>query len=352
MPKNIDELVRPLIATLKPYSSARDEFKSLGRSMVFLDANENPNPSDVNRYPDPHQLTLKQIIARLRDVKEDQVFIGNGSDEILDLLVRIFVEPYKDKIMYLPPTFGMYKVLGNLHGAQILEVPLNAEWQPDEKAILETAGNDTKIIFLCSPNNPTGNSLNRDSILNILDNFPGVVVIDEAYIDFADEPGFSKLIVEYKNLVITQTLSKAYGLAGIRLGICLANTEIIEYLKRIKMPYNVSALSQNRAKEVLFNSDKIELEVEHIKAERSKLVEVLGKFSFVKKVFQSDSNFLLIRVDDANKRYMQLIDSGIVVRNTSAYLNLENTLRISIGTATENQELINVFEALSKSAVL
>jgi histidinol-phosphate aminotransferase len=352
MPRSIDELVRPLITTLKPYSSARDEFKSSGKEMVFLDANENPNPSDVHRYPDPHHLDLKQIVANTKGVAEDQVFIGNGSDEILDLLVRIFVEPYQDAIMYLPPTFGMYKVLGNLHGAHLIEIPLNEEWQPDETAILNVADERTKILFLCSPNNPTGQSLNRESVFHILDNFKGIVVIDEAYIDFADDPGFSKYLDYYKNLVITQTLSKAYGLAGIRLGICLANTEVIDYLKRIKMPYNVSILNQTRAKEVLLNPDKIDLEVRSIKLERANLAKLLSQISFVSYVFPSNSNFLLIRVDDAVKRYAQLLNNGIVVRNTSGYLNLENTLRISIGTAGENQKLIEVLDSLSKKSDL
>jgi len=344
--ERIEQLVRPLIAELKPYSSARDEYSAAREAMVFLDANENPFESDVNRYPDPHQLILKQRISALRGVAEDRIFLGNGSDDILDLLFRVFCEPYTDQVICLPPTFGMYKVLSRVHGAQLLEIPLDAAWQPDVEAILARSGSKAKLLFLCSPNNPTGQSLDRGRILELLERFPGLVVIDEAYIDFADQPGFSEYLDSFENLVITQTLSKAYGMAGIRLGICMAHPQVIEYLKRVKLPYNISELTQQRALETLQDPSRLREEVALIRSERARMAGALAGVSFIREVFPSEANFLLVRVDDAALRYRQLVQRGVVVRNTSGYLNLPNTLRFTIGTPEENDRVLEILPTL------
>lgn len=347
--ERISNLVRPLVKTLKPYSSARDEFKATGEDFIFLDANENPNPSDVHRYPDPHQQELKNIVSRLHNITTDRILFGNGSDEVLDLLVRTFIEPNTDKTICLPPTFGMYKVLSNLHGAELVEIPLDSNWQPDVQVILKAANEKTKLLFLCSPNNPTGQSLDANRVVQLLEKFPGLVVVDEAYIDFAEHPGFVPLLEKYANLVIIQTFSKAYGLAGMRLGLCMAHPEVIGYLKRIKLPYNVGELSQRRAAKVLLNQENIKAEVEQIRIERQRLHDELTQISFVLSVFPSDSNFLLLRVDDAAKRYQQMVERGLVVRNTSGYLNLENTLRITVGTVDENNQALKIFKSLPNS---
>ncbi len=344
--ERIDKLVRPLIAGLKPYSSARDEYSASREAMVFLDANENPFESGVNRYPDPHQQKLKQKIAALRGVAENRLFLGNGSDDILDLLFRVFCEPYSDQVICLPPTFGMYRVLSRVHGAQMIEIPLDAGWQPDVEAILARSGANTKLLFLCSPNNPTGQSLERGRVLELLRRFPGLVVIDEAYMEFADQPGFAEYLDSFENLVITQTLSKAYGLAGIRLGVCMAHPQVVEYLKRVKLPYNISELTQRHALAALQNTDKLRDEVALIRSERARMARALAGVAFIGEVFPSDANFLLVRVDDAGLRYRQLIERGVVVRNTSGYLNLQNTLRFTIGTPEENNRVLEILPTL------
>lgn len=344
--ERIERLVRPLIAGLKPYSSARDEYGASREAMVFLDANENPFESDVNRYPDPHQQKLKQRIASLRGVAEDRLFLGNGSDDILDLLFRVFCEPYTDQVICLPPTFGMYRVLSRLHGAKLLEIPLDADWQPDVETILAQAGTASKLLFLCSPNNPTGQCLDRERVLALLRGFPGLVVIDEAYIEFAGQPGYAKDLDSYENLVITQTLSKAYGLAGIRLGVCMAHPQVVDYLKRVKLPYNISELTQQRALAALADTEKLAGEVALIRSERVRMAEALARVPFISEVFPSDANFVLVRVDDAALRYRQLIERGLVVRNTSGYLNLPNTLRFTIGTPAENDRVLEILPTL------
>ena len=349
--QRISDWVRPLVKMLKPYSSARDEFKAKGEDFIFLDANENPNPSDVHRYPDPHQQGLKEIVSKLKNVPKEKILFGNGSDEVLDLLIRAFIEPYTDKTICLPPTFGMYKVLSDLHGAELLEIPLNTDWQPDVPVILAQSDVHTKLLFICSPNNPTGHSIKPEIVQELLEKFQGLVVIDEAYIDFADQSGFISWLEKYDNLVIIQTFSKAYGLAGLRLGLCFAHPEVIGYLKRIKLPYNVGELTQKRAAAVLLNHGKIKAEVAEIKLERQRLQSELSKINFVQFVFPSDSNFLLIRVDDSSLRYNQMVNRGLVIRNTSSYLNLENTLRITVGTVDENNKAIEVFKSISNLGI-
>ena len=344
----IDKLVRPSIKMLSPYSSARDEYASAGGDMAFLDANENPFANGVNRYPDPHQRKLKKVMAGMWNVSEEQLLLGNGSDEVLDLLFRVFCEPYEDHIITLPPTYGMYKVLAGINAVQNIEIPLNSEFQPEVSTILGQAGPKSKILFLCSPNNPTGNTLTRPLVRQLIKDFPGLVVIDEAYIDFAEEGSYSELLGAFENLVITRTLSKAYGMAGIRLGICMASPKVISYLKRIKPPYNVNELTQQFAMKRLGKTREIQKEIELIRKERDRLVPLLKAISFVRHVFPSQANFLLLRVDDAAKRYTQLIDAGIVVRNRSSQHGCAQTLRITIGTPAENDNLLETMQKMSE----
>jgi len=337
---DLNSLVRTNVLKMKPYSSARDEYKTDGRKMTFLDANENPFENGVNRYPDPQQGKLKQLLASQKGVSTNKILLGNGSDEVLDLIFRAFCRPQVDNVITLPPTYGMYKVLADLNEIEDREVVLKTNFQPDVETILERVDAQTKIIFLCSPNNPTGNSFSKASVEKILKNFNGLVVIDEAYIDFSAEKSWLQRLEEFPNLVITQTLSKAYGLAGIRLGICYASEEIIGILNKIKPPYNVNELTQKRAQDRLSKPEEVSREVEVILQERELLRANLSKMAFVKDIFPSDANFLLARVDDAAEKYEQLLKAGVVVRNRSNQELCENTLRFTVGTPEENRELI------------
>ena len=343
---DLNILVRPNVAGLKPYSSARDEYKSVGEEMVFLDANENPFPSDVNRYPDPQQRNLKTELGKIKGIAAENILLGNGSDEVLDLLFRAFCEPGKDNVITLPPTYGMYSVLAGINNIENREVLLSEKFQPRVDQILDRVDENTKIIFLCSPNNPTGNSFSEESVAQILENFDGLVVIDEAYIDFSEKQSWLKKLNKYSNLVITQTLSKAYGLAGIRLGILYASEEIIGILNKIKPPYNVNELTQNRALNELINQDKVKIQIADILNERANLSKALGEVKVVKKIYESDANFILVKVDDAEKRYAQLIEKGIVIRNRSKQPLCENTLRLTVGTAEENEKLLNALRSI------
>jgi histidinol-phosphate aminotransferase len=337
---DLKDLVRPNVLKMKPYSSARDEYKTDGRKMTFLDANENPFENGVNRYPDPQQGKVKQMLASQKEVFETQILLGNGSDEVLDLIFRAFCRPQVDNVITLPPTYGMYKVLAGLNEVEDREVVLTSGFQPDVEAIFKKIDEQTKIIFLCSPNNPTGNSFSEASAEKILKNFTGLVVIDEAYIDFSAKTSWLERLEEFPNLVITQTLSKAYGLAGIRLGICYASEEIISILNKIKPPYNVNELTQQRAMERLSHPEEVNREVQTILQERELLQANLSKMPFVKEIFPSDANFLLVRVEDAGKKYEQLLEAGVVVRNRSNQELCENTLRFTVGTPEENKELL------------
>ncbi len=343
---DIEQLVRENVKDLTPYSSARDEYVSDGSEMIFLDANENPFENGVNRYPDPLQRSLKKVLAAQKEVAEDQILLGNGSDEVLDLLFRAFCEPKQDNIITLPPTYGMYKVLSGINHIEERQVLLNDDFEPNVPNIIDQIDRDTKIIFLCSPNNPTGNSFAENKIRAILENFSGLVVIDEAYIDFSEKETWVKKLEEFPNLIVTQTLSKAYGLAGIRLGICYASKEIIEILNRIKPPYNVNELTQQRALERVQRVEEVRNEVEKILLERNRLKEALSNIPFVNKIYPSDANFILAKVDNANKRYKQLLDKGIVIRNRGTQPLCENTLRFTIGTSEENDKLIAVLKQL------
>ncbi len=343
---NIQSLIRPNVAKMKPYSSARDEFKDFDSEMIFLDANENPYKTNVNRYPDPQQRKLKRILSKQKNIPVDQILLGNGSDEVLDLIFRAFCEPSKDNIITLPPTYGMYSVLANLNNIENREVLLDYDFQPDLDEISRTADTRTKLLFICSPNNPTGNLIASKCILRLLKSFNGLVVIDEAYIDFASHESWVAKLDEFPNLIITQTLSKAYGMAGIRLGICYASMEIISVLNKIKPPYNINKLTQQCAIEQLQNTTKIKSDISSLKEIKDSLLKVLVKVYFIEKVYPTDANFILLKVDNAEKRYTQLLENGIVVRNRSSQPLCENTLRITIGTTSENKKLITILKTL------
>ncbi|WP_299222702.1 histidinol-phosphate transaminase [uncultured Aquimarina sp.] len=343
---NINKIIRENVKGLKPYSSARDEYVSDGSKMIFLDANENPYENGVNRYPDPQQRGLKTVLADQKGVSSQNILLGNGSDEVLDLLFRAFCEPKRDNIITLPPTYGMYKVLANINDVSEREVLLTKSFEPNVSEILEAIDDATKIIFLCSPNNPTGNSFLEENIIKILESFEGLVVIDEAYIDFSSEESWINKIDMYPNLIITQTLSKAYGMAGIRLGLCYASEEIISVLNKIKPPYNVNELTQKRALERVMDVATVKEEVTNILEQREKMIISLKDVSFIKEVYKTDANFVLVRVDNANKRYDQLLKEGIVIRNRTTQPLCENTLRLTVGTQIENEKLIKVLKQL------
>ncbi|WP_242158416.1 histidinol-phosphate transaminase [Aestuariivivens sediminis] len=344
---NVLDLIRPNIKNLKPYSSARDEFQGFKENMVFLDANENPFENGVNRYPDPLQRRVKTLLSELKGLSQDHILLGNGSDEVLDLIFRAFCEPNKDNIITLPPTYGMYGVLANINAVAIKEMPLTKDFQPQVDKILTMADVNSKLLFLCSPNNPSGNSFSPESIERLIKNFQGIVVIDEAYIDFTLQPSWINRLNEYPNLIVTQTLSKAYGMAGIRLGICYASKIIISVLNTIKPPYNVNELTQQRAIEQLENRTLTEQQIKSILNERDRLIDELHKISFVTKVYPTDANFVLVKVDDATMRYHQLVERGIVVRNRSTQPGCENCLRFTVGIANENKALITALHELS-----
>ncbi|MDP5230809.1 MAG: histidinol-phosphate transaminase [Cellulophaga sp.] len=343
---NIQNLVRENVKGLSPYSSARDEYVSDGSQMIFLDANENPFENGVNRYPDPQQRSLKSVLAEQKGVKPDNILFGNGSDEVLDLLFRAFCEPKQDNIITLPPTYGMYKVLAGINNIENREVLLTTDFEPDVAAILEVVDTKSKILFLCSPNNPTANSFSRNKITTLLNEFKGLVVIDEAYIDFSATESWLSELKNFNNLVITQTLSKAYGMAGIRLGICFASEEIIAILNKIKPPYNVNELTQLKALERVSNIAVVNSEIADILIERAILSKALLQLNYVEKVYASDANFILVKVDNATERYNQLLEKGIVVRNRTTQPLCENTLRFTVGTKEENQKLISVLKQL------
>ncbi|MFV8369771.1 histidinol-phosphate transaminase [Flavobacterium sp. LB2R40] len=344
---DINSLVRENVKQLKPYSSARDEFEGFDtENMIFLDANENPFENGVNRYPDPQQMSVKGILAKQKNVKTNQILLGNGSDEVLDLLFRAFCEPKTDNVITLPPTYGMYGVLANINAVENREVLLSSDFQPQIEKIIEAVDVKTKIIFLCSPNNPTGNSFSDESVAYLLQNFKGLVVIDEAYIDFSKKESWINELDEYPNLVITQTLSKAYGLAGIRLGVCYASAEVISVLNKIKPPYNVNELTQKRALNRLDDLNIINEEIKSIIIQREELLKVLLQIHFVEEIYPTEANFILIKVDDANKRYAELIAKGIVIRNRTTQPLCENCLRLTVGTEIENMKLIEVLKQL------
>ena len=344
---DIQKLIRPSVQKLKPYSSARDEFKDFDKDMVFLDANENPFNNGVNRYPDPQQNKVKKLLSELKGISPKNMLLGNGSDEVLDLIFRAFCEPNQDNVIILPPTYGMYEVLANVNAVEIIKVELTNDFQPKVEQILEASNENSKILFLCSPNNPSGNSFNPNEVEVLLKKFEGLVVIDEAYIDFSEQESWLKYLSESPNLIITQTLSKAYAMAGIRLGICYASEEIISTLNKIKPPYNVNELTQLKALDGLLNQDKVNQDINIIKEQRELLISNLKTISFVSKIYPTDANFVLLKVDDATKRYNQLIENGIVIRNRTNQPLCENCLRLTVGIPSENIKLVNILKEMS-----
>ena len=343
---NLNKLIRPAIKAMKSYSSARDEFESQDEDLVFLDANENPFPNGLNRYPDPQQMQLKNKLAALKGLRPSQILCGNGSDEVLDLIFRAFCEPNKDAIITLTPTYGMYAVLANINGIQQQCVSLTADFQIDVPAVLNAIRPNSKLLFICSPNNPSGNVMSRTAIKEILKAFKGLVVIDEAYIDFTDTQSWLDHLSEYPNLVVTQTLSKAYGLAGIRLGICYASEEIIAVLNKIKPPYNINSLTQKAAISAISQRENTKQQLKTILDQRTELIKEFKKIAWIEKLHPTDANFILIRVDNANLRYEQLKNKGIIVRNRTREDGCTNCLRITVGTAEENKRLINTLNTL------
>lgn len=341
---NLQQLVRKNVWNMKPYSSARDEFK--GEASVFLDANENPLNDKYNRYPDPLQWSLKQKIAKVKNIAPENIFLGNGSDEPIDLVIRIFCEPRIDNIVAVDPTYGMYQVCAEVNDVEYRKVLLNENFDLDAQKLLGKTDRNTKLIFLCSPNNPTGNLLSREEIKKVLDSFAGIVVVDEAYIDFASEATWLNDLEEYPNLIILQTFSKAWGLAAVRLGMAFASAEIIKLFNKVKYPYNVNILTQNFVGDEL---DKLELRKQWIATllrGREYLTDELPKLPFVEKIYPTDANFILVKVEDANSLYKQLADKGVIVRNRNSVSLCAGCLRITVGTDKENEMLIKALRAL------
>lgn len=336
----IANLVRPNIRKLVPYSSARSEFK--GKAEIFLDANENPFETGLNRYPDPLQWKLKAAISKLKGVPAEQIFLGNGSDEAIDLVVRIFCEPRQDHILILPPTYGMYQVSADIADVAIRSVSLTPDFQPDVAAILAATDAHSKILFICSPNNPTGNDVELEHIRSLCAQFQGIVVVDEAYIDFSKQASCTSLLAEFPNLIVMQTFSKAWGMAGIRLGMAFASTEIIQLFNKVKPPYNINQLTQQIALEALETSyDDYKQLLSTLLSERERLVQGLRELPFVEKVFPSDANFMLIKMDDPNRTYQYLVEEGIIVRNRNTVHLCAGSLRITVGRPEENDALLN-----------
>lgn len=339
---DVNAWVRPNIRAMQPYSSARDEFH--GTASVFLDANENPYNAPYNRYPDPMQWRLKEKVAEIKGVPKECILLGNGSDEPIDLILRAFCEPGKECMLTVDPTYGMYQVAAEINNVTCRKVKLTSDFQIDMPAFLSQIDDTVKAIYLCSPNNPTGNSLNRKDIYQILDTFKGIVVVDEAYIDFSSLPSYTKDLSKYPNLVVFQTLSKAWGAAGIRLGMAFASPEIISVLNKIKYPYNVNQLTQEKALEILNNQGTMKSQLTLILSERTRLQQELTAIPCVRKIYPTDANFILVDVGDADAVYQKLVDQGIIVRNRNKVVLCAGCLRITVGTEEENTALLNALK--------
>lgn len=350
---DLEKITRPNIRNLKPYSSARDEFS--GEAKVFLDANENSLGSPLrkwyNRYPDPHQKQLKQEIAKIKNIDAGKIFLGNGSDECIDLLFRCFCEPGKDNTIICPPTYGMYEVSAAINDVPVLKANLLPDFQLDLDAIEEQVNENTKIIWICSPNNPTANSINFQDIEILLNNFNGLVVVDEAYINFSRQRSLIASLDDYPNLVILQTFSKAWGLAALRLGMAFASPEIVNILDRVKPPYNINQATQELAMEALQHVDQVNEMIREIVDMRTELTAVFNKMPLVQTVYPSDANFLLVKVIDAPAVYDYLLQEGIVVRDRSKVELCEDCLRITIGTEQENTVLVDALIKYMKSKI-
>ena len=337
--RSLEELVRPNVWRMRPYSSARNEFQ--GNASVFLDANENPWNEPINRYPDPLQRQVKARISQLKGMDSASIFLGNGSDEAIDLVIRAFCEPKEDNIVTIAPSYGMYEVAAETNDVECRKVALDDHFDLDIPALWAAVDAHTKVIFLCSPNNPSGNSLNREAIYQLLRDFEGLVVIDEAYIDFSAQPSFLSELTQHPNLIVLQTFSKAWGAAAIRLGMAFAAPAIIDVLNKIKYPYNINLLVQNKALELMENEAEMRQEVKAILAERARMAKRLSEAPFGFEVFPSDANFLLVRVGDADQLYKALVDRGIIVRNRNRVQKCEGCLRITIGLPAENDLLLD-----------
>ncbi|MDD2559628.1 MAG: histidinol-phosphate transaminase [Bacteroidales bacterium] len=340
----LEQLLRKNIKELTPYSCARDEFQ--GQASVYLDANENPYNAPYNRYPDPLQRELKLKIAAIKGLRPGQVFLGNGSDESIDVLFRAFCEPRTDNVVAIEPTYGMYRVAAGINDVAYRTVLLDEQFQMDADKLLAACDERTKLIFLCSPNNPTGNSLNRAEVLKLLNNFEGLLVLDEAYIDFASEPSLMNRLDEYPGLVVLQTFSKAWGSAAIRLGMALASESIVKVLNKIKYPYNIGLPTQQQAMKMLEVAPKVKDWVASILQERDRLSKALSELRLVKHIYPTDANFLLVRVSDANRLYTALTEQGIIVRNRNNVSLCLGCLRITVGTSDENNSLLQALKAM------
>lgn len=340
----LDKILRNSIKSLKPYSSARDEFT--GTAEVYLDANENPFDTGLNRYPDPYQKKVKERIADIKNVKSNQILLGNGSDEIIDLIFRAVCTPGQDEVICLPPTYGMYQVSADINDVKVISVPLTADFEINEPAVLEAITPQTKIIWFCSPNNPSGNSLDPESITRITNSFDGLVIVDEAYIDFSASQSWIDFLDFHPNLIVMQTFSKAWGLAGLRLGMCFASKEIITVLNKIKPPYNINTLTQEKVLEALESIDEKNEKVDIILEERVKLSQALIELESVRHIYPSDANFLLVKIDNANQIYNDLVNKSIIVRNRSSVILCDSCLRITVGTPKENIKLLEAINSI------
>jgi histidinol-phosphate aminotransferase len=340
----IRALFRENIRRMAPYSTARDEYE--GDLGIYLDANENPYENGYNRYPDPHQRLLKRRLAEIKGVEASRLFVGNGSDEAIDLIYRVFCEPRVHNVVSIAPSYGMYEVAAATNDVEFRKVQLGSEFELNAAGILVAADENTRAVFLCSPNNPSGNLLDVGEVQKILDAFPGITVIDEAYVDFTGTPGVVPLLERYPRLVVLQTLSKAWGMAGLRLGLALADPQIVATMSRVKYPYNINGITQQIVLDNLKDTGAIAREVAEIRAERERLLGELAALPMIEKVFPSDANFVLVRVGDPRGIYQRLIEKGVIVRDRSRIPGCEGCLRITVGTPVENRKLIEILNQL------
>ena len=342
----LNKIIRDNIKNLTPYSSARHEFT--GKASVFLDANENafgsPLAEKFNRYPDPLQWQLKFQLARIKGVPAENIFIGNGSDEVIDLAYRIFCNPAKDNVIICPPTYGMYEVSANINDVAIKKISLTLDFQLDVESILNAVDENTKLLFICSPNNPTGNNMKREDVELLLNNFPGIVIIDEAYINYSKQKTFIQELTEYPNLIVMQTLSKAWGLAALRLGLCYASMDIIALFNKVKPPYNINEASQQLGLEALQDTETVNNWIKEVVDQKVILTNEMQQLSYIQKIYPSDANFILVKVTNANALYDYLSGNEVIVRNRSKEVHCENCLRITIGTPEENKIVINLLK--------
>ena len=344
--EEIQNIARTNIRELVPYSSARGSFA--GENCILMDANENPYGKRLNRYPDPLQTDLKKMIAERENLNPDKIFLGNGSDEIIDLVLRVFCRPAIDNVVTVEPTYGMYEVLAGINEVEVRKAQLDKDFNLSEKKLLSKTDANSKVIILCSPNNPTGNLLDKEKVRYLLNHFSGIVLLDEAYIDFANDSGFIKELDSFPNLIILQTLSKSWGLAGVRLGKAFATKEVIDLLNKIKFPYNISRLNQENAQRAISRSRRIRSNINTIVKERRKLEKRLKSFSFIEKIFPSEANFLLIRVKDAPDLMKFMSNSGIILRDRSGQKGCLNCIRITVGTPRQNRKLLKAFQKYQK----